>query len=91
MNGESRLEARLRSTLEQQAVGVDEIDTPSALLGALDRSARRTRRTRFGYAAGGVLAAAAAAIVVVVIGPSGLRAGRNRWHPHRRPGRGSGR
>ena len=52
MNAENRLDARLRSTLEQQAVGIDEIDTPPALLAVVDRSARRTRRTRIGYAAG---------------------------------------
>jgi hypothetical protein len=71
MNAENRLDARLRSALEQQSVGVGEIDTPSALLEALDRSARRTRRTRIGYAVAGALAAAAAAVVVAVIGPNG--------------------
>jgi hypothetical protein len=71
MNAESRLDARLRSTLERQSVGVGEIDTPSALRDVRDRSARRTLRTRIGYAVGGVLATAAAAIVVTVIGPTG--------------------
>jgi hypothetical protein len=71
MNAESRLDARLRSTLEQQAVGVHEIDTPPALREVVDRSLRRTRRTRIGYAAGGALAAAAAALLVAVFGPSG--------------------
>jgi hypothetical protein len=71
MTAESRLDARLRSTLEQQSVGVGEIDTPSALLSVVNRSARRTRRKRIGYVVGGALAAAAAAIVVAVIGPSG--------------------
>jgi hypothetical protein len=71
MNAESRLDARLRATLEQQAVGVDEIDTPPALLEVVDRSARRTRRTRIGSAVGVALAAAAAAVVVTVVGSSG--------------------
>lgn len=71
MNAESRLEARLRSTLERQSVGVDEIETRSALLAVVGRSARRTRRKRIGYAMGSVLAAAAAASVVAVMGPSG--------------------
>ena len=71
MNAESRVEARMRSTLERQSVGVAEIDTPSALRAALDRSARRTRRSRIGYAVGGVLAAAAVAVGVAVIVPSG--------------------
>lgn len=70
MNAESRLEARLRSTLERQSVAVDEIDTRSALLAVVGRSARRTRRQRIGYAMGGLLAAGAAAIVVAVMGPS---------------------
>lgn len=71
MNAESRLDARLRSTLERQSVGVDEIETRSALLAVVGRSARRTRRKRIGYGMGGLLAAAAAATVVAVIGPSG--------------------
>lgn len=71
MNAENRLDARLRSTLERQAVGIDEIDTPPALLEVVGRSARRTRRARIGYAAGGALAAAAAVLVVAVIGQSG--------------------
>src|SRR3954452_11469114 len=70
MNAESRLDARLRSTLERQSVGVDEIETRSALLAVVGRSARRTRRKRIGYGMGGLLAAAAAT-VVAVIGPSG--------------------
>jgi hypothetical protein len=71
MNAESRLDARLRATLEQQAVGVDDIDTPPALLKVVDRSARRTRRTRIASAMGGALVAAAAAVVLTVLGPTG--------------------
>ena len=71
MNAENRLDARLRSTLERQAVGIDEIDTPPALLEVVGRSARRTRRARIGYAAGGALVAAAAVLMVAVIGQSG--------------------
>ena len=70
MNAENRLDARLRSTLERQSVGFDEIDTPSAMLVVVARSAQRTRRTRIGYAMAGALAAAAA-IAVAVIGPTG--------------------
>lgn len=70
MNAESRLEARLRSTLERQSVGIEEIETRSALLAVVGRSARRTRRKRMGYGMGGLLAAAAAATAVAVIGPS---------------------
>jgi hypothetical protein len=70
MNADQRLDARLRATLERNAVGVDEIDTPPALREVVNRSARRTRRKRTGYAVGGVLAAAAAAVVVAVIGAS---------------------
>jgi hypothetical protein len=70
MSAESRLDARLRSTLEQQSLGEDDIDTPSALLAVVERSARRTRRTRIGYAAVGALAAAVT-VVVTTIGPFG--------------------
>jgi hypothetical protein len=70
MNAENRLDARLRSTFEQQSAGVGEIETPSALEAVVNRSARRTRRKRISYAVGGALAAAAT-IGVAVIGPSG--------------------
>src|SRR3954447_25303871 len=71
VNAETRLDARLRSTLERQSVSVDEIETRSALLAVVGRSARRTRRKHIGYGMGGLLAAGAAAIVVAVMGPSG--------------------
>src|SRR3954451_7265578 len=71
MNAESRLDARLRSTLERQSVGVDEIETRSALLAVGRPAGRGTRRKRIGYVMGGVLAAAAAGIAVAVMGPSG--------------------